>query len=177
MAKEKLGEIRINRRTLRIGHQVYPLANISRVQTLRESWRGRRATWYPIWQIAVVGLLASGVSYGSELVPGLNRTMERAVQYWVLVLAGILVIYFVGVLLYRLLLRRARSVLVIETAGTQYAALSGTDHQEVLRIEGLIVDAIEDPPNSEQTYQIYGDIVAGDKIDQSGAGNTLTVNH
>ncbi len=57
MTKEKLGEIRINRRTLRIGHQVYPLANISRVQTLREAWRGRRATWYPIWQIAVVGLL------------------------------------------------------------------------------------------------------------------------
>jgi len=40
MAGKRLGEIRINKRTVQIGHQVYPLANISRVQSGRLT-RGR----------------------------------------------------------------------------------------------------------------------------------------
>jgi hypothetical protein len=38
MAEKYVGQILISRRTVRIGHQVYPLANISRVQTLLVAW-------------------------------------------------------------------------------------------------------------------------------------------
>ena len=72
--------------------------------------------------------------------------------------------YLLFVLFYRLLIRRPRFTLVIETAGTQYAALSGTDHNEIHRIKGEIVSAIEDPPAHERIVQVSGDLVIGEKV-------------
>lgn len=45
MAKKRVGEIRISKRIVQIGHEVYPLANISRVQTLRLVPGGKHATY------------------------------------------------------------------------------------------------------------------------------------
>ncbi|WP_433436793.1 hypothetical protein [Nonomuraea sp. CA-141351] len=47
MAKQRVGEIRISKRVVKIGHEVYPLANISRAQTLRLVPAGKQATRTP----------------------------------------------------------------------------------------------------------------------------------
>lgn len=189
MAKEKVGEIRISKRIVRIGHQVYPLANISRVQTLRLVWRGRLATFYPLQEITVL-LVVVGVIVGAaevvlpELDLNVDFTVEKAAQQFATVaaiLAGVRMAYLLLVLFYRLLLRQQYYALVIETAGTQYTALHGTDLDEIHRIEGVIVNAIEDPPSHEQTVKIRGDLVTGDKVGrdkivQSGTDNRMTIN-
>ncbi|MEW9533855.1 DUF6232 family protein [Microbispora sp. NPDC049125] len=187
MAKEKVGEIRISKRIVRIGHEVYPLANISRVQTLRVVWGGKLATFYPLREIAVLVLVvgaiyAAAVAVLPELDIRADFDVEGMAQQFATIaaaLAGVRTAWLMAVLLYRLLIRRPRYALVVETAGTQYTALSGTDRAEIHRIEGEIVDAIEDPPSHERIVQISGDLVMGDKVgrdkhQQSGIGNTMT---
>jgi len=187
MAKDQVGEIRISKRTARIGHQVYPLANISRVQTLRLVWGGKLATFYPLRQITVL-LLVVGAIVGAAVgvVPKLDLKTDfdvekaaRQVAVGVVVLAGLRIAYLLFVLFYRLLIRQPRYALVIETAGTQYTALTGTDRDEIRRIEGEIVAAIEDPPSHERVVHVSGDVVFGDKVgrdqyQQVGTGNRMT---
>jgi len=189
MAKETVGEIRINKRIVRIGHQVYPLANISRVQTLRLVWGGRLGTFHPLRTIAILLLVVGAiVGVAEAVVPRLHLDLEsgldiettaRHVAVGAVVLGGIWTAYSVGVLFYRLLIRRPRYALVIETAGTQYTALTGTDYYEINRITGEIVAAIEDPPFHERIVHINGDVVMGDKVgrdkhQQVGADNRMT---
>ncbi|WP_370021366.1 DUF6232 family protein [Planotetraspora sp. GP83] len=189
MAKEQVGEIRISKRIVRIGHEVYPLANISRVQTLRVVWGGKLSTFYPLREIAflvvVVGaIIAAAVVVVPELDINADFNVEEAARQFATVaaiLAAIRVTYLLFVLLYRLLIRRTRYALVIETAGTQFAALSGTAQDEIHRIEGEIVSAIEDPPSHERVLHVSGDLVIGEKIgrdkyEQGGTGNRMTLN-
>jgi hypothetical protein len=175
MAKEKVDEIRISKRTVRIGHQVYPLANISRVQTLRLVWGGKLATFYPLREIIVLLflLLVAGGIAGAANAAGVRQFATGAA-----ILVGVRMTYLLCVLLYRLLIRRPNYALVLETAGTQYTALQGTDDHEIHRIEGEIVNAIEDPPLHERILHVSGDLVIGDKVgrdkyQQSGTGNRM----
>ncbi|TKK86838.1 hypothetical protein FDA94_20480 [Herbidospora galbida] len=177
MAKKRVGEIRISKRVVRIAHEVYPLANISRVRTLRVVYNGRFSTFYPLGQLVVVAALAAAASFVAEEV------LPEAREYLPVALAvagvwgGLLAIQF----LYRLIFRRNRYSLMIETAGTQYTALWGTDLAEIRHIEGLIVDAIEDPPPTEKSYTfnspVYvGNTFARDTFNVSGGGRA-TVNN
>ncbi|WP_219464504.1 DUF6232 family protein [Nonomuraea rhizosphaerae] len=191
MAKEHIGEIRITPRTVRIGHEVYPLANISRVQTLRLIWGGKYATLYPLRQIATLLLVAGVVFVAASIVlPELNLhpgfDVENAAQRFTMgafVLAAIRLAYLLVVLLHRLLIRRTRYALMIEASGTQYTALTGTDRDEIHRLKGKIVDAIEDPPEQETVIHVHGDLVAGDKVSggiqykqQGGRDSNMTFN-
>jgi hypothetical protein len=172
MSKEQVGEIRINKRTVRIGHEVYSLANISRVQTLRLVWGGKRAWFYPLRQIAVLVLVVGAIVAAAVVVaPNLDLQTDvdveetaRQVAIGAVVLGGFWIVCLLIVLFYRLFFRQPLYALVIETAGTQYTALSGTDRNEIHRIEGVIVAAIEDPPSQEQIVFVNGDVVRGDKI-------------
>jgi hypothetical protein len=181
MAKKRIGEIIISKRVVRIGHEVYPLANISRVQTVRLVPGGKDATLYPLHQIIILLALLAGV-VGAALVvlPELGVDVgfgleEAARQFAVIatVVAGIRLAYLLFALFYRLLLRPKRYALILETAGTQYTALSGTDAGEIHRIKDKIVAAIEDPPATEERIQINGDFVVGDKV-SGGVQNKLT---
>lgn len=187
MAKEKVGEIRINKRTVRIGDQVYPLATISRVQTVRLVWVGRSATLYPLREIAVLLLVVGVIVEATMAIPKLHlkanfdvNNTARLVAVGAVLLVGVRISYMLLVLFYRLLIRRKLYALLVETAGTQYTALSGTDFYEIDRIAGEIVAAIEDPPHQERVVHISGDVVIGDKVgrdkhQQVGAGNTMPV--
>ncbi|NAS25123.1 hypothetical protein GT755_26000 [Herbidospora sp. NEAU-GS84] len=177
MAKKKVGEIRISKRIVRIGHEVYPLANISRVQTLRIVYKGRLSTFHPLGQLVVVAALAAAAAFVAEEV------FPEAREYLPVALAvagvcgGLLAIQF----LYRLIFRRNRYALTIETAGTQYTALWGTDLEEIRRIEGLVVAAIEDPPPTERSYTFNSPVYVGntfgrDTFNVSGSGRA-TVNN
>lgn len=181
MADQQVGEIVISKRVVKIGHQTYPLDNISRVQTLRVVWAGKRATSYPLKRIAVIVVLVGLiVGAASALVPGLglDSDAEQAVRVAagvIIALAAIRVLWLLILLFYRLLFRRPRYALVIETAGTQFTALSGTDRGEVHRIEHAIVQAIENPPQVPINLRVGGDLVMGDQYKQTGADSKLTV--
>jgi hypothetical protein len=189
MGKQQVGEIRISKRVVRIGHEVYPLANISRVRSLRLVWGGRLATFYPLLGIAItlalVGVVAAAVYVAlPELDVDPSFNLEEAGAQFAMAaaaLGGLRVVYLLLLFLYRLIFRRPRYALVIETAGTQFTALSGTARDEIHRIKGEIVDAIEDPPDQERIVQVGGDLVLGDKVgrdkyEQRGADSRITVN-
>lgn len=180
MAREQVGEIRINPRTIRIGHQVYPLANISRVQTVQVTWAGKRATSYPAKKLVVWGALFAVVA-GAILAGAPAVDLDDEVTTRLLIGAsavfGARICYLVLLLAYRLLLRRKHYALLLETAGTQYAALSGTDQGELHRIQHELVGAIEHPPTQERIVHLHGDLVVGDQFKQTGADSRMTVNN
>ena len=157
------------------------------MQTLRLIWGGKLATFYPLRRITVLLLVVGAiVAAAVAVVPQLDLKtdfdVEKAARQFaigVVVVAGVWIAYLLFVLFYRLLIRQARYALVIETAGTQYTALTGTDYHEIHRIEGEIVAAIEDPPSHERIVHISGDVVIGDKVGrdqykQVGTGNRMT---
>ncbi|MGH3694050.1 MAG: DUF6232 family protein [Pseudonocardiaceae bacterium] len=170
MSEDRVGEIRISRRLLRIGSQVYPLANIGRVQTLWLEWgRNNVATFREfVGLLLVIGLIVFILP-----VLGLGSSVS-GLTVIAMIVAGIVV-------LYRFLTRQRRFVLFIETTGGQIATLAAKAEPEIRRIEYAVVEAIENPPNQEQVIQISGDIVMGDKIgrdkyQQSGSGNRIMSN-
>jgi hypothetical protein len=181
MAKERVGHIVISKRVVQIGHEVYPLANISRVQTLQVRWGGKYATLYPLRQIISIVVVAGAIVGAAVLVPprlppSVDSDIEEIARQFagiVSVVAGVVVAYWLAVLLYRLFIRRRRYALVIETAGTQYTALSGTDYSEIHRIRNVIVEAIENPPPQATTVQVHGDVVMGNQHKQTGSGNRM----
>ncbi len=166
MPQDRVGEIRISKRLLRIGNQAYPLANIGRVQTLRIEWGRRIATFREF-----VGLLLV-ISVIVFVLPALGFGNSTSVlTLTVIVIAGIVV-------LSRLLNRQRRFVLFIETTGAQTTALAGKAEREIREIEQAVVAAIENPPAQEQVLRVSGDIVMGDKIgrdkyQQDGSKNSI----
>ncbi|MEV4443126.1 DUF6232 family protein [Streptomyces sp. NPDC049577] len=170
MAKRYVGEIIISQRVVEIGHEVYPLANISRVRTAELVWRGRHATLHPLRQLLLLAIAYVLFLAATRRAPARVPVGDHldAVSW----IAGVLGLYFVAVLFYRVFLRRTRYALLVETSGTQYTALSGTDLAEIRRIKSIIVEAIEHPPAQAMSVEVHGDVVVGDKVgrDQFKAG-------
>ncbi|CAL9655167.1 hypothetical protein SUDANB95_06729 [Actinosynnema sp. ALI-1.44] len=187
MAKEEIGAIVVSPRLLRIAHQAYPLANISRVQTLRLRWSGKDATAYPLRE--VFGLVVFGALVGAAVVGvlpelGLGGDVEELVERFAAVLAVVVALRVAHLLalVVRRLLRRRQYALVIETAGTQVAALTSTDREEILAVERQVVGCIENPPKDERVIKVknvynghrigrgahvgggLGDVVGRDKV-------------
>lgn len=158
---------------------MYPLANISRVQTVQVTWAGKRATSYPakklaLW-VALYAVVAGAIVVGA---PALDLGDDETTNLLIGVSAvfGLRIGYLLILLVVRLL-RSRHYALLLETAGTQYAALSGTDQGELHRIEGEIVGAIERPPTQERVVHLHGDLVVGDQFKQTGAAARMTVNN
>lgn len=181
MAKKRVGHITISRRVVQIGHEAYPLANISRMQTLRIRRAGKLTTFHSLQQIGSLAVLAVAAvvippRLPSELDPDAAEIV-RGVADIVVVVAGVGAAVLLAFLLYRLFFQRSRYALMIETSGTQYTALMGTDPNEIHRIKGIIVNAIEDPPIEAVHVDVRGDVVMGDKADrqykQTGSGNRM----
>ncbi len=169
MSQDNVGTITISRRLLEVGGQVYPLANISRIQNLRVEWSRKVTTGR---QIGVFGLALALVYFG---LPELIGSQE-ATSLVVLLIIGAL-----AVIVYRTVSRQKRHVLVIETSGGQSTALASKRREEIDRLQYEITEAIENPPSQERVIQLSGDVVMGDKVgrdkyEQSGIGNRFTLN-
>lgn len=173
MAQTGTAEIRINKRTVRIGHEVYPLANISRLQTVQLHYGKKKSTFQPVKEMAAVLVfaIAAAVAVTMSGIPQAEQIMR-----WIVIVTALCVAYLLIVFVHRML-RRPIYSLAIETAGTQFTLLSSHDLGTVRMIEREVVNAIENPPNYEKVFQV-GDIILGDKIgrdkiSQSGYGNTM----
>lgn len=187
MSRKAVSEISVSPRVVEIGHQVYPLANISRVQSVRLVWAGKYGTFHPLKNVLITGVIIGALVAALRIgLPrfGLGSSVRNLATQFVTaasVVLGLWIAYQLMVFLYRLLFRRTQYALVIETAGTQYTALYGTDENEIHRIKDVIVAAIENPPTHTVTYQTFnvhtGDVISGGvQYKQTGAG-TMTVSN
>lgn len=174
MARTGTAEIRINTRTLRIGHEVYPLANISRVRTVKLTYRKTALT--------TVGNIVLALLVGAVVAVVVTQSgVTEAEQAGTVVLALVaLRLVYLMIVLVRRLLRRPVYSLIIETAGTQFTALSSHDRRAIHDIADVVVDAIENQPEHERVIHvgdvIFGDKIGGHQINQGGTGNTMNVN-
>jgi hypothetical protein len=146
-----MAEIRIGTRTVRIGHQVYSLGNISNVRTVPVGYAGKRTTYYPLREIVVLAVAALGVAVAFDGPAVVVLVAAAAAR----------VVYLAGVLAHRKLVRRDWYMLVIEAAGTGYPVLSGTDPNELDVFAGLIMRAVADPPEVERAVRSRSDMVVG----------------
>lgn len=149
-----MAEIRINTRTVRIGHQVYSLANISDVRTVPVGYAGKYGTYYPLREIAVLLVAAAALALA----------LDGAAEVVLVTVAAARVAYLLGVLVHRRYVRREWSTLVIETAGVRYPVLSGTDPGQLDVFAGLIMRAVEDPPSTERILRSRGEVVVGQPV-------------
>jgi uncharacterized protein DUF6232 len=184
MADNRVVEI-LGRRIVRIGHEVFPLANISRVRTLQVARPGKLAPWYPLRGITILVVVTGAIAaIGLGLLPRLGLSapfdvgqVEGLVVAVVGGLAGLRVAWLLCVVFYRVA-RRPRYTLVLETGGTQHTVLSGTDPAELDRVKWEIVQAVQHPPTHDRLVHLSGDVVYGDKIARdkyaSAGGYNLT---
>jgi len=158
----------LNTRTLRIGHQTYQLRNIARVQTVA---LGRLRKPHLIlstlpWAFGFVLILlvaAASNSPSSDSGP-LAITFLAVVG----IIIGLIFIY-----------RRARNqdvtlyALLLETTGYPQTVLASPNYPELSRLSDAIVRAIENPPVSEQVYNVQNiQNVHGDQFTVKGHHNT-----
>ncbi len=173
MAKTETAVVRINKRTLRIGGQVYPLGQISRVQTMRFDPPRNRAVGKFIKAAAgvvvaaVVLVCLSGAMLANH--PSLPTVIAGGALLWLAVLVAILISRLVNK-------PKSLYALTIETAGTQYTALSSYDLDSINYLENEVVAAIEDPPEQERVLQI-NNVVSGNQYLQGGHHNTMNPSH
>jgi len=146
-----MAEIRISRRTVRIGHQGYSLGNISAVRTVPVGYAGKLATYYPVREIVVLAAAALAVAVAFDGPAVVVLVAAAAAR----------IVYLAGVLAHRRLVRRDWHTLVIETGGSRYPVLSGTDPNELDRFAAAILRAVADPPDTERIVRSRGDVVVG----------------
>ena len=167
MTGRDTGTLRITHRLLEIGDQTYPLAQISRVQTLWLEGSRKIAT---AREVILFVLVLIAVLVGGPVI-GLRDMTTPAV---LVVLVG------AAVLVYRAATRFRRCLLVVETSGGQCGVLASKRRDALDPIKKVITDAIENPPATERLVHVGGDVVIGDKvgrdqINQRGHHNTLNV--
>jgi hypothetical protein len=91
----------------------------------------------------------------------------------ILAAAGLWIALLFVIMLFRLV-KRPLYALTIETAGTQYTALSSYDRNAIHMLENEVVAAIENPPERERILQI-NNVVKGNQYLQGGSNNTMNV--
>jgi hypothetical protein len=151
----------INQRTLRIDAQTYALNNIARVQVLGvkkpdDAGKGN-------------GKLGCLSALGIFI---LFSILTAAAQNGTLATIGFFVAVAVGVTVY-IKTRKPytpRYALMLETTGNPMTGLVSPDRDGLESISQSIVDAIENPPKTEQVYTVRN-VILGDQYNQHGNHN------
>ncbi|MGH3381524.1 MAG: DUF6232 family protein [Actinoallomurus sp.] len=168
-------KIILNTRTLRIGNQTFSLHNIARVQIKRlpkspevgklSKLSKSARKFFSCATMLLVFFFASSLLFGILSILG-NWTQLPA-----LIIALILAI-FLGLVVYGITERPnvPRYALVLESTGVPHTGVVSTDHNELERLSRRIVDAIENPPTTEQVITVHN-AVLGDQYNQFGDDN------
>lgn len=162
---ESFGVLELRDRTLRINNQVYPLANIARIQSLL--WQP------PKWRYAVRTLQAAAalgivVLFFQITQPFNDWTTPMFVTLLISTAVGLLII----------LALPEKYVFALETNGAQLCLLYSVDPSAVDRLVDLVVRTIENPPTEPVVYSITNfTTIGGDQINQSGSGSVGKTAH
>jgi hypothetical protein len=153
--------VAINQRTLRIGRQTYALNNIARVQVVgvkRPDDAGKGNGRLGCLSAVAVFILFSVLTAAAQ-TPGIA-------------IAGFVLAIVVGIVVY-LKSRKGytpRYALMLETTGNPMTGLVSPDRDGLEWISQRIIDAIENPPESEQVYTV-SNVILGDQYNQHGDYN------
>ncbi|MFJ1760921.1 DUF6232 family protein [Amycolatopsis sp. NPDC088138] len=160
---EETGDTRvvINHRTLRIGRENYALNNIARVQVIGvkpppDAGQGN----------AKLGCMSA---FGVFL---LFSILTASTQSGALATIGFVAAIAVGILVF-IKSKKAytpRYALMLESTGNPKAGLISPDRESLEWVSDRIVDAIENPPETEQSYTV-SNVFLGDQFNQYGDGN------
>ena len=147
-------DVYVTPRTIRIGYEVYPLHNISRVSVHTVEWAER-----PPAKEVVPPLVVLGIAVLLIIATASSRSAANSSQGLFVFAAAVALLWLLVVMARK----RFRTALVIESSGGQATALVGRSAESVHHLESIVLAAIEEPPTQTQHFHI-GDIVRGDKI-------------
>jgi hypothetical protein len=172
MSKSKTVNFRVSRRILWVGAEAYPLQNIARARTVRLAPKrgpavGRFIAAIVLWIALEIG---DAAALRAARVPGPIRT--TLIGYIEIGAAVLIALSVIGLLV--ALARRTLYVLVIETAGTPFAAVVNPDGNLVNWLVHRIMDAIDNTQAEfQQSVQNY---YGGNHVKQFGANSIGMVN-
>jgi hypothetical protein len=178
--KSELIKVRVSRRILWVGAEAYPLQNIARARAVELV--PQRAAAVRRYLGAVIFCLILGVAAAvvatklttNASVPNSAFTALHGVE-----IVAVALIVISTIRLFVKLSARTLYALVIETAGTPFAALVSTERNTVIDLVRMIMDAIDNPqaewnimvPEIHVGDKVYGDKISGDKIKVAGRQN------
>jgi Family of unknown function (DUF6232) len=157
-------QVVINTRTLRIGGQTYSLGNIARVQVVKlakppraDKGNVKLAVLAGFGAYIFVAIIASSVGLGA--IGG------------ILGLPGILAIGL-GIFIYQKTKEPyiQRYALMLETTGNPRISLVSDDEANLEKISVPIIEAMENPPETEQVYTV-NNVISGDQYNLVGDHN------
>lgn len=158
--KREVIDVRVSQRILWVGTEAYPLHNIARAQTIKlVPKRGQALKALTLW--VFLGAVTVGITNAVDVTFGVVGFAVAGVTLALIAISAIRLMVA--------LLTPTFYALVIETAGTPYKALVGTDENLVIHIVHRIMAAINNP-QAEFQFRVENFHV-GDKIEQFGNHN------
>ena len=178
--KSELTKVSVSRRILWVGAEAYPLRNIARAQAIElPPQRGTAIRRYlgAVIFCVILGVVAAVAATKLTTVASVPSSAFTALHG-----VEIAAVALIAISTIRLLVKlsaRTLYALVIETAGTPFAALVSTERNRVIELVRMIMDAIDNPEadwnltveNFHVGDQIHGDKIYGDKIKVAGSRN------
>ncbi len=166
MARSAVHLIHVRPRMMRVGHQFYPLAQISRVQNTYFDVKNPFSGGHVLLALVAGALFVAGVVASASGSRSAGTSGAGGVLC-VLALVGL-----VAVLIHGSSSRTRYYAVVIETSGNQSTQLSGPVEHEITALTHAVVDAIENPPTSERVIQVGDNVFVNNSAGvQVGNGN------
>jgi hypothetical protein len=166
--KSELIRVRVSRRILWVGAEAYPLQNIARARAIELPPPRGAAVRHYLGAVVFFVILGVGAAVATTRLDTVATVSSSALNalHGVMIVAGALIIISTIRLSIKLSARTLYA-LVIETAGTPFAALISTAKDTVIDLVHMIMDAI-DNPQAEWNLMVenvhIGDKVSGDKF-------------
>jgi hypothetical protein len=160
-------DVRISRRTLWIGSQIYPLQNVARIRSFEEV-RDRGGL---TWAFAKGAARTLGAALALLIVVTYVASTPTGPQ--LVVVGGAVVL--LGWQTYQFVVDMSRAnlhILVIESASAAYTAIGSPNRATIADLADKIAEAIENPTLD---YAVKIDVVQGDQFNQVGTGNTMNI--
>lgn len=158
-------DVRISRRTLWIGDQVYPLPNVTRIRSFEEVRDRGRLTW--AFAKDAARTIVAGLALLSLAV------CAAPTQTWLPPVVGAGAVVVLAWQTYEFVKDVSRAsffVLVIETASAAYTAVASPNRATIAELTDKIAEAIENPAVD---YAVKIDVVQGDQFNIGGSQNTV----
>lgn len=149
MGKKRLSKVVVRSHTLRLDYQIYPLANIARIQAGRlKIKKGISGREVGVGLSSVLLVLSGLMAWASTGSPSSAALLMITVG---LVAAG-------AVLAYRYNFRRGDYVLSVESAGGYSTQVFSRERAPIEELEHSLVEAIENPPTGERVIQVGNNV-------------------
>jgi hypothetical protein len=167
VAEQEIIDVRVSRRILRVGGEVYQLRTITRAAAVRVTPNRRRTAGRCAGYLLIAAIVLLFVDF-ALFTSGVSAERESRVAL-VTVFAVLLLVSLARLI--SVLVKRTYYALVIETAGHPFTVLVSRDPQEVGRLVHQIMDALDDP--AAEFHVRVENFHLGDKINMFGGGHNI----